>query len=173
MAELKFNTPAGNTVERKMLILYLNTGTSDVPTWSPVGRRVEESSMEFDWGREDTKDIFGNTYTKYNPPVITQTFEPCDLDSADAALQKIWNQAIKNHDTGAMSNNDLLVVHTYITVEESKVYAERYPSSAIEPSSLGGSATVAMPITVTYGGQREQGAAEITDDGVVFTKRVV
>ena len=170
MAELKFNTPAGNTVARKMLILFMNTGSKEVPKWSAIGRRVENSSMEFDWGEESTTDIFGSTYTKYKPPVITQTFEPCDLDSADEALQKIWNQAIKDQDTGAMSNNDLLVVHTYVGVADTAVFAERYPSSAIRPSGLGGSANVGMPINVTFGGTREVGTAAISDDGVIFTK---
>ena len=170
MADLKFNTPAGNTVARKMLILFMNTGSKEVPKWSAIGRRVEDSSMEFDWGEESTTDIFGSTYTKYKPPVITQTFEPCDLDSADDALQKIWNQAIKDQDTGAMSNNDLLVVHTYAGVADTAVFAERYPSSAIRPSGLGGSANVGMPINVTFGGTREVGTAAIGDDGVIFTK---
>ena len=170
MAELKFNTPAGNTVARKMLILYMNTGTSAAPKWSVVGRRVEDSSMEFDWGEDSTTDILGETHTKYKPPVITQTFEPCDLDSADEALQKIWNQAIRDQDTGAMANNDLLVVHTYAGTADTAVFAERYPSSAIRPSGLGGSANVGMPINVTFGGQREKGTAAVADGVVTFTK---
>jgi hypothetical protein len=170
MAELKFNTPAGNTVARKMLILYMNTGTYELPTWAAIGRRVEDSSMEFDWGEESTTDIFGDIYTKYKPPVITQTFEPCDLDSADEAQLKIWNQAIKDQDTGAMANNDLLVVHAYAGEANTAVFAERYPSSAIRPSGLGGSANVGMPINVTFGGQREKGTASVANGTVTFTK---
>ena len=172
MAELKFNTPEGNTVARKMLILYMNTGTYAVPEWSAIGRRVEDSSMEFDWGKESSTDIFGSTHAKYKEPVITQTFEPCDLDSGDTAQQKIWNQSIRDHDTGAMANNDLLVVHAYAGTADTAVFAERYPSSAIEPTGLGGSANVGMPIEVTFGGMREIGTAAITDNGVVFTKGV-
>ena len=170
MAEMKFNTTPGNTVARKLLILYMNTGTYDAPTWSVVGRRVEDSSMEFDWGEESTTDILGETHTKYKPPVITQTFEPCDLDSADEALQKIWNQAIRDQDTGAMANNDMLVVHTYAGTADTAVFAERYPTSAIRPSGLGGSANVGMPINVTFGGQREKGTAAVADGVVTFTK---
>ena len=170
MAELKFNTPAGNPVARKMLILYMNTGSKELPKWSAIGRRVEDSSMEFDWNENASTDIFGDTYTEYKPPVITQTFEPCVLDSADEALQKIWNQAIRDQDTGAMVNNDLLVVHTYAGTADTAVFAERYPSSAIRPSGLGGSTNVGMPINVTFGGQREKGTAAVTDGVVTFTK---
>ena len=35
MSDLTFNTAAGVVVERKLLVLYLNTGTSSSPTWSP------------------------------------------------------------------------------------------------------------------------------------------
>ena len=76
MADLTFNTISGATVERKLLILYLNTGTDSSPVWSPVGKRVEDSSMEFDWGEETKTDIFGKNYTTLKTPTITQTFDP-------------------------------------------------------------------------------------------------
>ena len=113
MADMTFNTPAGQVVDRKLLILYLNTGTNSAPVWSPIGKRVEESSMEYDYSEESKTDIFGEIYTTMKKPVITQSFEPCELDPGDAAQLKIWNQSIKDQDVGAMANNDLLVVHAY------------------------------------------------------------
>lgn len=169
MADMTFNTKAGEVVARKLLILYLNTGTSDAPIWSPVGKRVEDSSMEYDWGEESKTDIFGETYTTYKPPVITQTFDPCELDSGDAAQVKIWNQSIKDHDTGAMANNDMLVVHTYAGTKDTGVFAERYASCAVKPSGLGGSASVGMPIDVTFGGTRTTGTAKVEAGTVTFT----
>ncbi len=169
MADLTFNTVSGEVVARKLLILYLNTGTSSAPVWSPIGKRVEDSSMEYDWGEEPITDIFGNTYTTLKPPTITQTFDPCELDAGDAAQLKIWNTAIKDHNTSAMANNDLLVVHTYAGTT-SAAFAERYPASMVKPSGLGGSASVGMPIDVTFGGVREPGSAAVTDGAVTFTK---
>lgn len=169
MAELTFNTTAGQVVERKMLILYLNTGTSSAPVWSAVGKRVEDSSMEYDWGEESKTDIFGETYTTLKAPVITQTFDPCELDAGDAAQVKIWNQAIKDQDIAAMSNNDCLVVHTYAGDKTTGVFAERYQSCMVKPSGLGGSSNVGMPIDVTYGGTRTKGTAKVTDGTVTFT----
>ena len=131
MAELTFNTAAGAVVERKMLLLYLNTGTDSSPTWSVVGKRVEDSSMEYDWGEETKTDILGNVYTTMKAPVITQTFDPCELDSGDAAQVKIWNMAVKEQDVSAMTNNDLLVVHTYAGTANTAVFAERYKSCMV------------------------------------------
>lgn len=170
MADMTFNTPAGQVVDRKLLILYLNTGTNSAPVWSPVGKRVEESSMEYDYSEESKVDIFGEIYTNMKKPVITQSFEPCELDSGDAAQVKIWNQSIKEQNVAAMANNDLLVVHAYAGTADTAVFAERYESCMVKSASLGGSSNVGMPIDVTYGGTRTIGTAAIADGAVTFTK---
>lgn len=167
--DLTFNTAAGAVVARKMLLLFLNTGSSETPAWSVIGKRVEDSSMEYDWSDESKTDILGDTYTTMKEPIITQTFDPCELDSGDTAQVKIWNQSIKDHDVAAMCNNDLLVVHTYAGTASTAVFAERYPSSAVKPSGLGGSNNVGMPIDVTFGGERSVGTASVSGGEVTFT----
>ena len=167
--DLTFNTAAGAVVARKMLLLFLNTGSSETPAWSVIGKRVEDSSMEYDWSDESKTDILGDTYTTMKEPIITQTFDPCELDSVDTAQVKIWNQSIKDHDVAAMCNNDLLVVHTYAGTASTAVFAERYPSSAVKPSGLGGSNNVGMPIDVTFGGERSVGTASVSGGNVTFT----
>ncbi len=170
MADMTFNTPAGQVVDRKLLVLYLNTGTKTVPVWSPIGKRVEDSSMEYDYSEESKTDIFGNIYTTMKKPTITQSFEPCEMDSGDVAQVKIWNQSIKDQDVAAMAANDLLVVHAYAGTADTAVFAERYESCMVKPASLGGSANVGMPIDVTFGGARATGTAAIDDGTVTFTK---
>lgn len=167
--DLTFNTTAGAVVARKMLLLFLNTGSSETPAWSVIGKRVEDSSMEYDWSDESKTDILGDTYTTMKEPIIKQTFDPCELDSGDTAQVKIWNQSIKDHDVAAMCNNDLLVVHTYAGTASTAVFAERYPSSAVKPSGLGGSNNVGMPIDVTFGGERSVGTASVSGGNVTFT----
>lgn len=169
MADLTFNTTAGAVVERKLLILYLNTGTNQSPTWSRIGKRVEDSSMEYDWGEESKTDIFGETYTTMKSPVITQTFDPCELDAGDTAQVKIWNMAIKDQDVAAMTNNDMLVVHTYAGTANTAVFAVRYSSCMVKPSGLGGSSNVGMPIDVTFGGSRTKGTAAVNAGVVTFS----
>ena len=171
MADLSFNTTAGQTIAREMLIAYLNTGTSSTPTWSAVGKRVGDSSMEMDWSEEQLQDILGSTYTTMKKPIITQTFEPCDLDSGDAALVKIWNVAVKDHDVAALCAQDMLIVHLYAGTASTAMFAERYSSCAIKPSSLGGEGGgfIGMPLDVTYGGTRTIGTAAISSGVVTFT----
>ncbi len=57
--------------------------------WLVIGKRVEDSSEEYDWSTESKKDIFGNSYDTMKKPVVAQSFELCELDSGDAAQQKI------------------------------------------------------------------------------------
>lgn len=171
MADLEFNTTAGQTVAREMLIAYLNTGESGTPVWSPIGKRVEDSSIEFDWQTETKVDIFGDTYTTGKKATKTQTFEPCELDGEDQAQQKIWNLAIRDDNVQALLNQDMLIVHLYAGTADTAVFAERYSSCSVLPSGLGGEGggSVGMPIDVTYGGTRTTGTAAISDGTVTFT----
>lgn len=169
MADLAFNTAAGETVARKLLILYLNTGESSTPVWSPIGKRVEDSSMEYDWGAEEKTDIFGETFSNLKAPVIKQTFDPYELDAADAAHVKIWNKAIKEQSAAGVANNDCLVVHAYAGTATTAVFAERYESCKVAPTGLGGSNNVAMPLDVTFGGRRTTGTAAVSGGTVTFT----
>ena len=111
MAEVTFNTTAGQTIDRELLIAYLNTGESSTPAWAPFGTRVTDSSMEYDWQEDSSKDILGTTRTTMKKPIITQSFDPCDLDAGDAALKKIWDLAVKQQNAAALANQDVLIVH--------------------------------------------------------------
>lgn len=163
MAEYTFTTTAGQTVARELLLAYLNTGTSTVPVWSVIGKRVEASSEEYDWSTESKKDILGDTYGTMKKPVITQSFEPCELDSGDTAQQKIWKMAVVDQDAMALAAQDMLIVHTYAG------FAERYEACMVEVTGLGGEGggSVGMPINVTYGGKRTIGSAAKKSDGSI------
>ncbi|NLU23150.1 MAG: hypothetical protein GXW99_00215 [Clostridiales bacterium] len=177
MSDLTFNTTAGKSIDRNLLALYLNTGTSASPTWSILGRGVEDSSIEMDWSQETKTDILGNVNTTQKKPVKTQSFDPCELDSGDAALVKLWNLAVKDEDAAGLCALDMLVVHLYVDSGTSgSKFAVRQSACAISPKSLGGAGGgfLGMPIDVTYGGTRTIGSAAVSDAGVVtFTADTV
>lgn len=164
--EYTFNTTPGETVDRELLIACLNIGTAEKPMWKILGKRVEESALEFDWSTETKRDILGNVHSTMKKPIKTQTFEPCELDSEDKAQEYIWNLAVVQENVRKLCNMDMLIIHSYAD------FAERYSSCMIAPSSLsgeGGGAT-GMPIDVTYGGTRTIGNATKDDSGdITFT----
>lgn len=170
MAELNFNTTPGQTVARELLIAFLNTGTSDAPVWSPVGKRVEDSSIEMDWSTETKTDIFGDVYTTGKKATKTQTFEPWELDASDVAQKKIWNLAIKENNVNALLAQDMLIAHLYAG-DSGQNFAERYASCAVLPTNLGGEGggSVGMAIEVTYGGKRTLGTVSVTNGTATFT----
>lgn len=166
-----FNTPADQTIAREQLVCYLNTATYASPTWAALGKRVEDSTMDFDWGDETKQDILGNVHTTMKKPVITQSFDPCNLDSADSAIAKVWQTAVHDQDPQKLCNMDILVVHLYAGTS-SAPFAERYPASMVKPTGLGGEGggSIEMPIDITYGGERQTGTAARSADGnVTFT----
>lgn len=160
MADLTFNTTAGQTIARQSLVLYLNTGTSSTPVWSALGTRVEDSSMDFDWSESTSQDILGVTRSTMKKPVISQSFEPCNLDAGDSAIVKVWNLALHEQNPQALCAMDVLLVHFYAGTA-STPFAERYPASMVRPTGLGGEGggNIEMPIDVTFGGERVTGTA--------------
>ena len=171
MEDLEFNTASGQTVDRELLIAYLNTGTTSAPVWSPLGSRVTDSSMEYDWQEESNKDILGTTRSTMKKPIITQTFDPCDLDAGDAAVLKVWNLAVKEQNVASLTNQDMLIVHLYAGTKDTAAFAERYSACMVKPSSLGGEGGgfVGMPMDITYGGARTVGTAAVSAGTVTFT----
>lgn len=169
MADLTFNTQPNETIDRELLVCFLNTGTSSAPVWSPLGKRVADSSEEFDWSQETSQDILGNAYPEMKKPVVTQSFDPWNITGGDAAAVKIWNLAVKEQNAAALSAQDLLIVHKYAGTSDSAMFAERYPSSAITPTGLGGEGggRISMPTSVTFGGERATGTASIGSGGTV------
>lgn len=171
----KFNAPAGQTVDRKLYLCCGNYGTADAPKWGKMGKRVEDSSAEMDWGEESKQDILGDTYTTMKTPVITQTFDPCELDGGDEYQQKVWNLAVVDQDAPALCNQDLLRIHLYaVDGDGGGCFAERFPSSMVKPSGLGGEGggSLTMPVDVTFGGTRQVGTATVADDGTItFTPK--
>lgn len=167
----EFTTNAGETVARELLIAYLNVGETAAPEWAPIGKRVEDSSEELDWGGETKSDILGQTYTTLKKPTITQTFDPCELDSGDKAQQKLWQLAVVEQNAHALANQDMLIVHLYAE-NDGKPFAERYKSCAVTPTSLGGEGggDIGMPIDVTYGGERTVGTITNASGKITFTE---
>ena len=160
-----FTTPSGKTVDRELLIAFINTGTEATPVWSVLGTRVEDSSNTYDWQSETIKDILGKTWTTLRKPTVTQSFDPYPLDAGDTGLTYIWKLAVVDQDAASLAAQDMLIVHAYAG------FGERYKGCAIEYNTNGGTGggNVAAGINVTYGGDRIIGTASYTNGTVTFT----
>lgn len=170
MATPTFNTKPGQTIAREQLITYINTGEYSNPKWAPLGRRVENSAIELDWDKNTIKDIMGKTYTTGKTPTMTQSFDEMPLDAGDDAAVHIWTLAVYEQNAQALMSQDMLLVHAYTdakTGEPLGSWAERYDSSAVTPSSIGGEGGgfIVMPVDVDFGGTRTRGSAKKGEGG--------
>lgn len=171
MADYEYGA-AGASVARELLIAYLNVGTAAEPSWAPLGRRVTDSSQEFDWDEDSAQDILGNVYTTMKKPVITQSFEPWELTGGDTAQAKIYNLAVVQQDAQALCNLDMLIAHFYTAAgKNGGSFAERYSACSVRPSGLGGEGggNLGMSVEVTYGGTRTVGTVSRSGGAVTFT----
>lgn len=171
MADFEFNTASNQSIERELLIAYLNTGTSSSPTWSAVGKRVSDSSEDYDWSKDSVQDVLGSTYTTMKRPVITQSFDPLPLDAGDPVGVKLWNLAIKEQNATALASQDMLIVHKYVGSSSDTYFAERYDGCAISINSIGGEGggTLGIGTEITYGGTRTTGTVTKNGNTVTFT----
>ena len=136
MPEFTVNTPAGQTVQRKWFRAYGNSGTYDSPKWNVIGKRVEDSSTEMDWSEESKQDILGNTWATMKTPIVSQGFDPCEIDSGDEYQAKLLQLAIIDQDAQALSNQDLLLVHlTCKTGRETHLPKDTPPAWSSLPGS--------------------------------------
>lgn len=167
--KFKFNTPPGQVVDRKLYLCCGNYGTAESPQWGRLGKRVEDSSAEMDWQEETKKDILGDTWTTMKTPIISQTFDPCELDSADEYQQHVANLAIVDQDAPALCNQDLLRIHLYMVDDGGNPFAERFHNCMVKPTGLGGAGggSLTMPVDITFGGTRETGSATVADNGTI------
>ena len=162
-----FNLAAGTKAERKLLITCVNVGTTASPEWEILGVGIEDSSIDFNFEEETKTDIRGMTSTTISKPQRKQTFDPYTIMEGSKLQVKLYN-IIRHERWSELSNMDMLLVHTYVGAAGS-YEAERFSGSAINPQSLGGSATLDMPIEVTFGGTHTLGTAAIAAGVVTFT----
>ena len=173
MPNATFNTPDGQSIAREMLVCFLNTGSYASPTWNPIGTSVDNSDMNLDWSVESSQDILGNVNVSMKTPVVTQSFDGVELREGDPAYEYIWTNGVQNHDAQTMSACDVMIAHLYAGTSATP-FAERYPKSAIAPTSIGGEGggVINMPFDLTCGGEREVGtcAQDAQTGAYSFTK---
>lgn len=168
-------TGDGVSATREMMITLINTGTTDAPQWAAMGAKVTDSSIDYDWSVESSTDILGNSYSSAKTAQMSQSFGGSEIIAGDAVMNHLVDLAVVQKNAPKLMNQDCLIVHAYLQNESGQYFAERYPASAVLPTTIGGEGGAALvtDIDVTYGGARTIGSAVKNEDGVVqFTPDV-
>ena len=162
-----FNVSDGVKVARKLLMTYVDVSDSTTPEWEIVGRGVEESAIELNPEAETVTDILGITETSITKWEATQTFEPNTVrggSKLNMKLHQIWQDKTPEK----LTQFKVLLVYAYLGTSNN-FEAEMHKNCTVNPTSIGGSAYVDMPIEITYSYDITKGTVSMSDGGPTFT----
>lgn len=143
--------------ERKTLI-HVATWTEGETTKAAIlGKRTEDSSIEFNADIDTTTDILGINYTDVNKTQPQQSFDPAYIIGGDELMAYLNEQALSNNINGYNGTFDVYIVAAYLTetsgtgsTSTTKYRTMKHKGCSIIPDSIGGDAYVSMPYNVYY-----------------------
>ena len=174
MAEAtKFNLADGQKAERKLLVTAVNVGEklgAGTPEWQIIGVGVEDSSIEYNPDTTTSTDILGISTTIINKLETSQTLEPMVVMGGSKLALKLYNQ-VKYGRLSELAMYEVMQIHAYVGAEGA-YEAEVHKNCTLTPQSLGGSATVDMPINISYSNDKVHGTVDNYKYGstVTFTE---
>ena len=174
MAEAtNFNLLDGQKAERKLLVTAVNVGEklgAGTPEWQIIGVGVEDSSIEYNPDTTTSTDILGISTTIINKLETSQTLEPMVVIGGSKLALKLYNQ-VKYGRLSELAMYEVMQIHAYVGAEGA-YEAEVHKNCTLTPQSLGGSATVDMPINISYSNDKVHGTVDNYKYGstVTFTE---
>lgn len=172
MAEAtSFNLQDGQKAERKLLVTAVNVGdklgVEGTPEWQIIGVGVEDSSIEYNPDTTTSTDILGISTTIINKLETSQTLEPMVVIGGSKLALKLYNQ-VKHGRLSELAMYEVMQIHAYVGAEGA-YEAEVHRNCTLTPQSLGGSATVDMPINISYSNDKVHGTVDNYKYGEVVT----
>lgn len=153
MAVNQFNLPENQRAERKQLITVCEwketVGTTETQQREILGRRTEDSSIEYNADTTTSTDILGINYTDVNKTQPQQDFDPY-LILGGSKLAAFLNDIRKRNALSELSQFTLYVITAYIGDSTNGYEAEKHENCTIQYNSLGGDTNVNMPISVYF-----------------------
>lgn len=156
-----FNLQTNQKAERKLLVTCVNVGdsvsdSSGTPEWQIVGVGVEDSAIEYNPDTETTTDILGITETTVKKFETSQDLDPMTVRGGSKLALKLYNQ-IKYNRLSEFAMYDVMQIHAYVGDDTNGYEAEVHKNCTLTPQSLGGDATVDMPINISYSNDKIHG----------------
>lgn len=171
MAVNQFNLPKYQRAERKLLMTVAEwtegTGADATQVRELLGRRTEDSSVEYNPDIETSTDILGINYTDVNKTQPQQDFDPY-LILGESKLGAKLNDIRKRNAISELSQFTLYLITGYVG-SEGLYEAEKHVNCTILYNSLGGDSSVNMPISVYFSNDVTNGTVDKLADDFVFT----
>ena len=136
-----------------------------------LGRRTEDSSIEYNVDMENTTDILGINYADINKTQPQQDFDPY-LILGGSRLGAKLNDIRKRNALTELSDFTLYIITAYIGDAENGYEAERHDYCTVTYNSLGGDTKVNMPISAYFSNDITNGTVDKLADDFTFTADV-
>lgn len=164
----EFNLTDGQEAERKLLKTFVNVATdSGTAEWDLIGEGTEESAIEYNTDTETSTDILGQTRTKVNKTEPAQSFEPYTVRGGSKLAFILWDIYRRNA-VSELTQFKVLLVYEFVG-SSTGYAAETQDNCTITVTSLGGSAYVDMPISISYSNKKTLGKVTYTGEVPTFT----
>jgi hypothetical protein len=136
-----------------------------------LGKRTEDSSIEYNPDIATSTDILGNNYTDMNKTQPEQSFDP-HLILGGARLAPKMDDIRRRNALSEVSQFTVYVITAYVGDDTNGYAAERQDNCTITYDSLGGDTNVNFPITVHYSNEITLGTVDKLGDSFEFTPTV-
>lgn len=178
MAVNEFNLDTHRRAERKLLITVAEwqeppttQGGTATTVREILGRRTEDSSIEYNPDTATSTDILGINYTDVNKTQPQQDFDPY-LILGGSKLGAKLNDIRKRNAISELNQFDCYIITAYVGDATSGYEAEKHTGCTIQYNSLGGDSNVNMPISVYFSNDITNGTVNKLTDDFTFTPDV-
>lgn len=166
----------GQRAERKLMITVAEweegTSSEDKKTYREfLGRRTEDSSLEFNPDIQTSTDILGNNYTDVNKTQPQQDFDPY-LVLGGSRLGAILNDCMRRNALSELDQFKIYIISAFQGDATNGYEAVMHEDCTIAVNSMGGDANVNMPISVYLSNKLTTGKVDKLSNDFEFTADV-
>lgn len=143
-------------IQRKLVMHFVNVGTTEAPEWERIGKGVEELTREMNNNVESVTDITGATDVEVTLGNQVSSVSPYKARKESKLFQKLYEIYTDDKELADVEM-DFLEVSVFDEVSEG-VYSAIKQRGAVDLKSFGGPTTgVEMPFDINYFGEKEKG----------------
>lgn len=168
MAVAPINLPAHQRAERKLLITVAEWTEGSTQVREILGRRTEDSSIDYNADIETTTDILGINYTDINRTQPQQDFDPFLILGGSALAAKL-NDIRRRNAISELNQFTMYIITAFIGDSTSGYATEKQTNCTIAYNSIGGDSNVNFPISVYYSNEITTGTVDKLSDDFTFT----
>lgn len=163
------NLKTNERAQRKKLMTVAEWEEDGAQKRTILGRRTEDSSIDFNPEAETMTDILGITYTDINKTEPSQGVT-CWIMGGDDLSGYLTRAALKN-DIDAYNGKFKVYVIAAFMGTEGDYYAVVHEGCTILPNSIGGSSYTQLDVQINFSNNITEGSVDSLEKDFVFTTK--